>query len=92
MEVKSKKLDGNRIELQVEFSIEEFKPYLEKAAKELSDYLDMKPKAKTQTESIEMDLSHQIEANFEKQTKKLTATKTKELGREEENNHLGQES
>lgn len=63
-----------------------------KAAKELSDYLDMKPKAKTQTESIEMDLSHQIEANFEKQTKKLTATKTKELGREEENNHLGQES
>lgn len=62
-----------------------------KAAKELSDYLDMKPKVKTQTESIEMDLSHQIEANFEKQTKKLTATKTQELPSETENNDIGEE-
>ena len=51
----------------------------------------MKPKVKTQTESIEMDLSHQIEANFEKQTKKLTATKTQELPSETKNNHIGEE-
>ena len=63
-----------------------------KAAKELSDYLDMKPKAKTQTDTLELDLSHQIEANFEKQTKKLTATKTKDIENEEANLHLGEES
>jgi hypothetical protein len=59
-----------------------------KAAKELSDYLDMKPKAKTQTDTLELDLSHQIEANFEKQTKKLTATKTQELPSETEDNYI----
>jgi len=63
-----------------------------KAAKELSDFLDMKPKAKTQTDTIEVDLSHQIEANFEKQTKKLTATKTKDIDNEEANLHLGEKS
>tara|TARA_S200002703_G_scaffold54386_2_gene47015 strand:+ start:901 stop:1689 length:789 start_codon:yes stop_codon:yes gene_type:complete len=62
-----------------------------KAAKELSDYLDMKPKAKTQTDTLELDLSHQIEANFEKQTKKLTATKTQELPSETENNDIREE-
>lgn len=62
-----------------------------KAAKELSDYLDMKPKAKTQTDTLELDLSHQIEANFEKQTKKLTATKTQELPSETEDNHIGEQ-
>ena len=62
-----------------------------KAAKELSDYLDMKPKIKTQTDTLELDLSHQIEANFEKQTKKLTATKTQELPSETENNYIGKE-
>lgn len=61
-----------------------------KAAKELSDYLDMKPKAKTQTDTLELDLSHQIEANFEKQTKKLTATKTQELPSETEDNDIGE--
>ena len=61
-----------------------------KAAKELSDYLDMKPKAKTQTDTLELDLSHQIEANFEKQTKKLTATKTQELPGEAKNNNIGE--
>ena len=61
-----------------------------KAAKELSDYLDMKPKAKTQTDTLELDLSHQIEANFEKQTKKLTATKTQELPSEAEDNDIGE--
>tara|TARA_Y100000768_G_scaffold385814_1_gene372753 strand:- start:5643 stop:6425 length:783 start_codon:yes stop_codon:yes gene_type:complete len=60
-----------------------------KAAKELSDYLDMKPKAKTQTDTLELDLSHQIEANFEKQTKKLTATKTQELPSETKDNDIG---
>lgn len=62
-----------------------------KAAKELSDYLDMKPKAKTQTDTLELDLSHQIEANFEKQTKKLTATKTQELPSETEDNYIGEQ-
>jgi|TARA_R100000084_G_scaffold66700_1_gene29109 hypothetical protein len=61
-----------------------------KAAKELSDYLDMKPKAKTQTDTLELDLSHQIEANFEKQTKKLTATKTQELPSETKDNDIGE--
>ena len=63
-----------------------------KSAKELSDFLDMKPKAKTQTDTIEVDLSHQIEANFEKQTKKLTATKTKDIDNEEANIHHGENS
>ena len=62
-----------------------------KAAKELSDYLDMKPKAKTQTDTLELDLSHQIEANFEKQTKKLIATKTQELPSETEDNYIGEQ-
>jgi len=63
-----------------------------KAAKELSDYLEMKPKLKTQTDTLEMDLSHQISANFEKQTRKLTATKTQELPDETENYLEGQEN
>ena len=62
-----------------------------KAAKELSDYLDMKPKAKTQTDVLELDLSHQISSNFEKQTKKLVATKTKDIDNEEANLHIGEE-
>ena len=50
-----------------------------RAAKELGDYLDMKPKSKQVTESVEMDLSHQIADSYETQTKKLKATKTKEI-------------
>jgi len=51
----------------------------------------MKPKMKTQTDTIEMDLSHQISANFDKQTKKLTATKTQELPDEGQTNNIGKE-
>ncbi len=47
-----------------------------RAAKELGDFLDMKPKTKQVTESIEMDMTHQIEDNYEKARKKLKATKT----------------
>lgn len=50
-----------------------------RAAKELSEFLDMKPKSKQVTESLEMDLSHQIAATYERQTKKLKATKVREL-------------
>ena len=46
-----------------------------RAAKELGDFLDMKPKTKQVTESIEMDMTHQIEDNYEKARKKLKATK-----------------
>lgn len=46
-----------------------------RAAKELGDFLDMKPKTKQITESIEMDMTHQIEDNYEKARKKLKATK-----------------
>jgi hypothetical protein len=50
-----------------------------KAADKLSDFLEMKPKTKTQTESIEMDITHQIQDNYKKSTKKLKATQVKEL-------------
>ena len=55
-----------------------------RAAKELSEFLDMKPKNKQITESIEMDMSHQIADTYDKQTKKLKATQTRML--DEENN------
>ena len=55
-----------------------------RAAKELSEFLDMKPKNKQVTESLEMDMSHQIADTYEKQTKKLKATQTRLL--DEENN------
>ena len=44
----------------------------------------MKPKNKQVTESLEMDMSHQIADTYEKQTKKLKATQTRLL--DEENN------
>jgi len=50
-----------------------------RAAKELGDFLDMKPKSKTQTDTLELDITHQIQDNFEKQKKKLTATKVQEV-------------
>ena len=50
-----------------------------RAAKELSEFLDMKPKTKQFTETLEVDISHQIADSYEKQTKKLKATQTKEL-------------
>jgi len=62
-----------------------------RAAKELGDFLDMKPKTKTATESIEMDITHQIQDNFEKQQKKLTATKTQEMDDGESANSKTQE-
>ena len=53
-----------------------------RAAKELSEFLDMKPKNKQVTESIEMDMSHQIADTYNKQTKKLKATQTRMLDEE----------
>jgi len=53
-----------------------------RAAKELSEFLDMKPKNKQITESIEMDMSHQIADTYDKQTKKLKATQTRMLDEE----------
>jgi hypothetical protein len=55
-----------------------------RAAKELSIFLDMAPKQKQVTETLELDMSSQIEANYEKQQKKLVATKTQDV--HEENN------
>lgn len=53
-----------------------------RAAKELSVFLDMQPKNKQITESIEMDMSHQIADTYDKQTKKLKATQTRMLDEE----------
>ena len=50
-----------------------------RAAKELSIFLDMAPKTKQVTESLEVDMTHQIEANYEEQRKKLKATKVSEV-------------
>ncbi len=41
-----------------------------RAAKELSEFLDMQPKKKQVTESSEMDMSHKIANTYDKQTKK----------------------
>tara|TARA_R100000808_G_C2155217_1_gene167119 strand:+ start:3375 stop:4160 length:786 start_codon:yes stop_codon:yes gene_type:complete len=54
-----------------------------RAAKELSEFLEMKPKQKQLTESVEMDISHQISTNFEKERKKLKATKVSEIDKED---------
>ena len=58
-----------------------------RAAKELSIFLDMAPKTKQVTESLEVDMTHQIEANYEEQRKKLKATKISEVDevREDQN-------
>jgi len=53
-----------------------------RAAKELSVFLDMQPKNKQVTESIEMDMSHQIADTYDKQTKKLKATQTRMVDEE----------
>ena len=53
-----------------------------RAAKELSIFLDMAPKTKQLTESLEVDMTHQIEDNYEKQRKKLKATKTQDIDEE----------
>lgn len=50
-----------------------------RAAKELGEFLDMKPKAKTQTDTVELDLTHQIGKSFETEKKKLKATKVQPL-------------
>mgnify|MGYP003116289775 FL=1 len=50
-----------------------------RAAKELSIFLDMVPKTKQVTESLEVDMTHQIEANYEEQRKKLKATKIQDV-------------
>ena len=53
-----------------------------RAAKELSVFLDMQPMNKQVTESIEMDMSHQIADTYDKQTKKLKATQTRMVDEE----------
>lgn len=50
-----------------------------RAAKELSIFLDMAPKTKQVTETLELDMSSQIQANYQKQQKKLVATKTQDV-------------
>lgn len=50
-----------------------------RAAKELGDLLDMKPKTKTQTDTLELDISHKIGKQFETEKKKLKATKVQPL-------------
>ena len=57
-----------------------------RAAKELSIFLDMAPKTKQVTETLELDMSHQIEANYEKQQKKLVATKTQDIHEKDSKN------
>ena len=61
-----------------------------RAAKELSIFLDMAPNKSSQTETIEMDISHQIANQYETQTKKLKATQKKELPSGETNSTEGQ--
>ena len=50
-----------------------------RAAKELGDLLDMKPKTRTQTDTLELDISHQIGKQYETEKKKLKATKVQPL-------------
>jgi len=59
-----------------------------RAAKELSEFLEMKPKQKQLTESFEVDISHQISNNFEKERKKLKATKVSEIDKEDDRNTI----
>tara|TARA_R110002012_G_scaffold310755_1_gene519241 strand:+ start:2273 stop:3040 length:768 start_codon:yes stop_codon:yes gene_type:complete len=53
-----------------------------RAAKELSVFLDMAPKQKQVTDTLEIDMTHQIQDNYEKQRKKLKATKIQEIDEE----------
>tara|TARA_X000001382_G_scaffold30590_2_gene19603 strand:- start:11543 stop:12307 length:765 start_codon:yes stop_codon:yes gene_type:complete len=50
-----------------------------RAAKELSIFLDMAPKQKQVTDTVEIDMTHQIQDNYEKQRKKLKATKVQDV-------------
>ena len=50
-----------------------------RAAEKLSEILDMKPHKAQQTDTLEIDLSHQISNQFETQRRKLKATQTKEI-------------
>ena len=61
-----------------------------RAAKELSIFLDMAPQKQQVTESLEIDMSHQIEDNFEKQQKKLKATKVQNIADGKKNNTKGE--
>tara|TARA_R100000808_G_C2155533_1_gene168471 strand:+ start:30756 stop:31538 length:783 start_codon:yes stop_codon:yes gene_type:complete len=60
-----------------------------RGAKELSIFLDMAPKTKQVTESVEVDMSHQIADSYKKQTKKLKATKTQDID-EKDNKVIGE--
>lgn len=48
-----------------------------RAAKELSVFLDMAPKTKQVTDTLEIDMTHQIQDNYEKQRKSLKLQKYK---------------
>lgn len=50
-----------------------------RAAKELSIFLDMAPKQKQVTDTLEIDMTSQIQDNYEKQRKKLKATKVQDV-------------
>jgi hypothetical protein len=50
-----------------------------RAAKELSVFLDMAPKTKQITDTLELDMTSQIQDNYEKQRKKLKATKVQDV-------------
>ena len=58
-----------------------------RAAKELSVFVDMIPHKQQQTDTLEMDISHQISDQFETQKKKLKATQTKDIGDGKEDSH-----
>ena len=62
-----------------------------RAAKELAEFLDMKPKTKQVPEYLELDMSHQIADSYETQTKKLKATQTRQL-EVENNNQIGEDT
>ena len=54
-----------------------------RAAKELSVFLDMAPKTKQITDTLEIDMTHEIQANYEEQRKKLKATKIQDVNEKE---------
>lgn len=62
-----------------------------RAAKELSVFLEMTPKTKQLTESLEVDMTHQIQDSYETQTKKLKATQTRDID-EEDTKDIGKDS
>lgn len=50
-----------------------------KASSELSDYLQMKPEKRVQTEKLQIDVSKQISNTIEEESKRLVAEKEVEI-------------